>query len=136
VPIDGGEPECVTDKETSWMSFSPDGKFLAAAYMTDKRRLAIISAETHAIVKQFDLPKTATLFMGSRWTPDGKSVTYRDTAYGYWVQDINGGEPRRLDGLPKEKFYNFSWSRDGKWFAFVRGQEIRDVVIFRRGDGR
>ncbi len=70
--------------------------------------------------------------MGTRWTADGKSVTYRDTAYGYWVQDIEGGEPRRLEGLPKEKFYNFSWSRDGKWLAFVRGQEIRDVVLFRR----
>jgi hypothetical protein len=36
------------------------------------------------------------------------------------------------EGLPKEKFYNFSWSRDGKWLAFVRGQEIRNVVLFRR----
>jgi DNA-binding winged helix-turn-helix (wHTH) protein/Tol biopolymer transport system component len=130
VPVDGGDPECFTDKETSWMSFSPDGKFIAASYITDRRRLAIISAETHEILKQFELPKTGTLFMGSRWTADGKSVTYRDTAYGYWVQDIEGGAPRRLDGLPKEKFYNFSWSRDGKWLAFVRGQEIRDVVLF------
>ena len=134
VPFDGGDPECFTDKETSWASFSPDGKFLAASYITDKRRLAIISAETHEIVKQFDLPATATLFMGSRWTPDGRSVTYRDTAYGYWLQDIDGGEPRRLEGLPKEKFYNFSWSRDGKWLAFVRGQEIRDVVLFQRSE--
>jgi DNA-binding winged helix-turn-helix (wHTH) protein/Tol biopolymer transport system component len=134
VPVDGGDPECVTDKETSWMSFSPDGKFIAASYITDRGRLAIISAETHEIVKQFELPKTGTLFMGSRWTPDGKSVTYRDTAYGYWVQDIEGGEPRRLEGLPKEKFYNFSWSRDGKWFAFVRGQELRDVVLISRGE--
>ena len=134
VPVDGGDPECVTDKETSWMSFSPDGRFLAASYITDKRRLAIISADTHQIVKQFEVPKTGTLFMGTRWTPDGKSVTYRDTAYGYWVQDVEGGEPRRLEGLPKEKFYNFSWSRDGKWLAFVRGQEIRDVVLFQRGE--
>ena len=130
VPVDGGDPECVTDNETSWISFSPDGKFLAASYVTDKRRLAIISADTHEIVKQFDLPESGTLFMGSRWTADSKSVTYRDNAYGYWVQDVDGGEPRRLEGLPKEKFYNFSWSRDGKWLAFVRGQEIRDVVIF------
>lgn len=134
VAMDGGEPECFTDKETSWISFSPDGKFIAASYITDKRRLAIFSAETHKIVRQFEIPKTGTLFMGSRWTPDGKSVTYRDTAYGYWVQDIDGGEPHRLEGLPKEKFYNFSWSRDGKWLAFVRGQEIRDVVLFQRED--
>ena len=134
VPIDGGDSQCFTGHETSWASFSPDGQYLAASYITDKRRLAIFSAETHEIIKQFEIPKTATLFMGSRWTADGKSVTYRDSAYGYWVQDIEGGEPRRLEGLPKEKFYNFSWSRDGKWLAYVRGQEIRDVVLFQRDD--
>ncbi|MEO8041069.1 MAG: hypothetical protein ABI646_00545 [Acidobacteriota bacterium] len=91
VPIDGGEPECLTDKETSWTSFSPDGRYIAASYVTDKRRLAIFAASTHEIVKQFDMPKTATLFMGSRWTADRKSVTYRDTAYGYWILDIEGG---------------------------------------------
>ena len=68
--------------------------------------------------------------MGSRWTPDSTAVTYRDNNYGYWIQPIDGGEPHRLEGLPKEKFYNFAWSKDGKQFAFVRGQEIRDVVLF------
>jgi DNA-binding winged helix-turn-helix (wHTH) protein/Tol biopolymer transport system component len=134
VPIDGGEPECLTDKETSWTSFSADGLYIAASYITDKPRLAILSAQTHEVIKQFDLPATGTLFMGSRWTADSKSVMYRDTAFGYWLQDIEGGEPRRLEGLPMEKFYNFSWSRDGKWLAFVRGQEIRDVVLLSRAE--
>ena len=116
------------------MSFSPNGKYFAASHVTDKRRLAIFSAETNEVIRQFDLPDSGTMYMGTRWTPDSKAVTYRDTAYGYWVQDIEVGEPRRLEGLPKEKFYNFSWSRDGKWLAFVRGQEIRDVVLFRRGE--
>jgi tricorn protease-like protein len=69
--------------------------------------------------------------MGSRWTPDNKSIVYRDNAFGYWQQPVDGGEARRIEGFPKEKFYNFAWSKDGKWFAFVRGQEIRDVVLFR-----
>ena len=128
----GGDPECITDKETTWASFSPDGEYLAASYITDRPRLAIFSARTHEILRQFDLPRTGTLYMGSRWTADGKAVTYRDTSYGYWQQPIDGGEPRRLDGLPRERLYNFSWSRDGKWLAFVRGQEIRDVVLLRR----
>jgi DNA-binding winged helix-turn-helix (wHTH) protein/Tol biopolymer transport system component len=134
VPIDGGEPDCLTDKETTWASFSPDGKYLAASYITDKPRLAIFLTQTHEVLKQFDLPKTATLYMGSRWTADGRSVTFRDQSFGYWAQPIDGGHAYRLEGLPKEKFYNFSWSRDGKWLALVRGQEIRDVVLFRRGE--
>jgi len=43
------------------------------------------------------------------------------------------GEPYKLEGLPDERLYNFAWSRDGKWLAFVRGQEIRDVVLIRKG---
>ena len=129
VSIDGGEPEVLNDHETSWGSASPDGKFFAASYVTDKQRLAIFSAATNQIVKQFEMPKTATLFMGSHWTPDSRAVVYRDNAYGYWRQSIDGGEPQRLEGLPKEKFYNFAFSKDGKSFAFVRGMELRDVVL-------
>ncbi|MFN2391024.1 MAG: LpqB family beta-propeller domain-containing protein [Pyrinomonadaceae bacterium] len=128
VSIDGGEPEILNDKETSWGGFSPDGKYFAAGYKTDKNRLAIFSAENHQIVKQFDFPKSGTMWMGSRWTPDGKAVAYRDSNYGYWLQPIDA-EARRMEGLPKEKLYNFAWSKDGKQFAFVRGQEIRDVVL-------
>lgn len=54
VPIDGGEPEILTDKETGWSTFSPDGRFFAATYHTDKRRLAIFSAATNQLIKQFD----------------------------------------------------------------------------------
>ncbi|MEO8073637.1 MAG: hypothetical protein ABI686_10370 [Acidobacteriota bacterium] len=61
-----------------------------------------------------------------------EAVVYRDNAFGYWVQPIDGGEPKRLEGLPKEKFYNFAFSKNGKQFAFVRGQELRDVVLFLR----
>ncbi|MCA1639624.1 MAG: hypothetical protein LC768_15050, partial [Acidobacteria bacterium] len=111
-----------------WGGFSPDGKYFAAGYKTDKNRLAIFSAENHQIVKQFDFPKSGTMWMGSRWTPDGKAVAYRDSNYGYWLQPIDA-EARRMEGLPKEKLYNFAWSKDGKQFAFVRGQEIRDVVL-------
>jgi len=130
VPIDGGEPEILTDKQTGWSSFSPDGKFFAATYRTDKLRLAIFSAETNQIIKQFDLPKTAYIDMRPRWTPDSLAVVYRDNAFGYWSQNIEGGEPNKLEGLPKEKLFTFAWSKDGKQFAFVRGQEIRDVVLF------
>lgn len=127
VSIDGGEPEILNDKETSWGSFSPDGKYFAASYKTDKYRLAVFSAETNKVIKQFDFPKNGSTYMGSGWTPDGKAVAYRDYNYGYWLQPTGGDEPHRMEGLPKEKFYNFVWSKDGKQFAFVRGQEIRDV---------
>ena len=61
--------------------------------------------------------------------PDGKAVTCRDWANGIWRQKLNGGEPKRLEGLPEEKLYAYGWSRDGKQFAFTRGTEIHDVVL-------
>ncbi len=129
VPIDGGEPEILNDKETSWVSFSPDGRYFAAAYKTDKSRLAVFDAATNQIIKQFDLAKNGTMSIGSRWSPDSRAVAYRDWNDGYWLQAVEGGEPQKMEGLAKEKFYNFAWSKDGKQFAFVRGQELRDVVL-------
>jgi DNA-binding winged helix-turn-helix (wHTH) protein/Tol biopolymer transport system component len=129
VPIDGGELEILTDKETTWATFSPDGKLFAALYRTDKRRLAIFSAETNQLIKQFDLPKTAVIDMRPRWTPDNSAIIYRDANFGYWSQSVNGGEPAKLEGLPKEQLFTHAFSKDGKQFAFVRGQIIRDVIL-------
>lgn len=130
IPIDGGPPVALTDKETSWCSVSPDGKFIAALYKTDKGRIAIFDIGGGAPVKQFDLPKTATAYGGTRWTPDGKAIVYHDYDFGYWQQNVDGGPPTKMPDLPKEKFHNFAWSNDGSQFAFVRGQEVSDVVLF------
>ena len=129
ISIEGGESVALTDKETSWCSISPDGKFIAALDRTDKRRLAILPISGGQPIKSFDLPKSATFYGGSHWTPDGKAVVYGDSNYGYWKQPIEGGNAERMANLPKEKLYNFAWSNDGKQFAFVRGAEIRDVVL-------
>jgi len=131
ISIDGGESVPLTDKEVWWISISPDGKYIAAAVHTDKTRLTIYPITGGPPLKQFDLARYGTMSINSRWTPDSKSVAYRDMRYGYWLQPIDGGQPKQMEGLPKEKFYNFAWSKDGKNFAFVRGQEIRDVVLIR-----
>ena len=119
----------MTDRETSWCSISPDGKFIGALYRTDKKRLAILPISGGPPLKLFDLPESATFYGGSHWTPDGKAVIYGDSNYGYWKQPIEGSEAERMDNLPKERLYNSAWSNDGKQFAFVRGQQIRDVIL-------
>ena len=48
---------------------------------------------------------------------------------GLWRQPLDGGQPQRIESLPDEKIYPYSWSHDGKMFAFTRGVEIRDVVL-------
>jgi Tol biopolymer transport system component len=112
---------------------SPDGRFIACGYSADgkgRSALAIIPATGGEPLKLFDLPPTYNFDIGSiRWSPDGRFISYRDWANGIWSQSLEGGEPKLLEGLPKEKFYPFSWSPDGKQFAFVRGREVRDAVL-------
>jgi Tol biopolymer transport system component/DNA-binding winged helix-turn-helix (wHTH) protein len=132
VSIDGGEPVRLTDKPAAGAGISHDAKFIACAYTAQpnaKTQLAIIPAEGGSPLKLFDLPRLANFSLGARWTPDDRAVTYRDWANGIWQQPITGGNPERLKGLPAEKLYAYSWSHDGKEFAFVRGSEIRDVVL-------
>lgn len=132
VSIDGGEPVRLAEKPAGGAGISHDAKFIACAYTMQpngKTQLAIIPAEGGSPLKLFELPRLANFSLGARWTPDDKAVTYRDWANGIWQQPITGGNPERLKGLPEEKLYAYSWSHDGKQFAFVRGSEIRDVVL-------
>jgi Tol biopolymer transport system component/DNA-binding winged helix-turn-helix (wHTH) protein len=126
----GGEASPFTEKPATWARFSPDGKLIACGYRIDGTiKLTILNAENGQPVKFFDLPPTANLNNGFRWTPDGKAVTYRDWNNGIWRQDLSGGTSNRIAGLPEEKLYSYDWSPDGKFFAFTRGTEIRDLVL-------
>ncbi len=128
--IDGGEAARLTEKVISDPRISPNGKLIACGYETDgKIMLAVLSNEGGEPLRSFDVPSTANFRYGIRWTTDGSSVTYRDWYNGIWKQPLAGGEPERLKGLPEEKLYAYEWSRNGKGFAFVRGAEIRDVVL-------
>jgi Tol biopolymer transport system component/DNA-binding winged helix-turn-helix (wHTH) protein len=135
VSIEGGEPQRLADRPASWPHISPDGKLIACEYEAQleasRTQLAIIPIEGGQPLKLFDVPRLANFNYGIRWTPDSKAVTYRDWANGIWQQPLDGGKPERLKGLPEEKLYAYAWSRDGKQFAFVRGAEIRDVVLLR-----
>lgn len=130
VPSDGGTPIQFTEAPAVWARYSPDGRQIACGYRFDEiLKLAILNAESGQPEKHFDLPPTANLNNGFRWTPDGQAVTYRDWNNGIWRQHLNGEAPARIAGLPEEKLYSYDWSRDGKLFAFTRGTEIRDLVL-------
>ncbi|MGQ0761643.1 MAG: winged helix-turn-helix domain-containing protein [Acidobacteriota bacterium] len=128
ISIDGGTPVRLAAQAASWPRISPDGKLVACVYGSG---LGILPAEGGRPIKFFNVPRLANFNNGLRWTPDSKAITYRDTANGVWKQSLEGGEPRRLEGLPQEKLFSYGWSRDGKLFAFARGTELREVVLIR-----
>jgi len=130
VSIEGGAPTRITEQAGSWPWVSPDSKWVACEYAAaGKTQLAVIPIEGGPPAKVFEIPPLANFRFGIRWSPDGKSVTYRDWGKGLWRQPLEGGTAQRLQGLPDEKLYSYGWSRDGKLFAFTRGVEIRDVVL-------
>ena len=131
VDLEGGKPLILASKSVNNPHVSPDGKFVACGYSASgKPQLAVFSIEGGAPVKLFNAPPTHNFEnMAIRWSPDGRFISYRDWANGIWQQSIEGGAPVRLENLPQEKFYTYGWSPDYKQFAFVRGQEIRDVVL-------
>ena len=130
IPAAGGDPVMLTDRVADWARFSPDSTLIACGYEVDGAlKLAILSKDGGTPQKIFNVPETANFRLGVRWTPDSKAVTYRDWLNGIWKQDISGGQPTRLAGLPAEKLFAYAWSRDGKWFAYGRGSAISDVVL-------
>jgi Tol biopolymer transport system component/DNA-binding winged helix-turn-helix (wHTH) protein len=131
VSIDGGDPVRITDHAVAWPWISPDSKWVACEYAqgVGNARLGIVPIEGGSDVKLFEIPPLTNFRYGIRWSADGRSVTYRDWGKGLWRQSIEGGAPQQLSGLPEEKIYSYSWSRDGKQLAFTRGVEIRDAVL-------
>jgi Tol biopolymer transport system component len=133
LPSDGGEPFQLTSSAATWARFSPDSRLIACEYHSDDRqKLAVISIHGGQPLKVFDVPKSANFRYGIRWMPDSQAIAYRDWFNGIWKQPLAGGEPTRLEGLPEEKLFAYAWSPDGKQFAFVRGNEVLDLILLHR----
>jgi Tol biopolymer transport system component len=131
VSSDGDQAKRLTDRAVNWPWFSPDGKWIAGIYRLDsgKTNIAIFSTEGGTPVKLLDLAPRANANYRIRWTPDGSAVVYRGWAQGLWRQNLSGGPPQRIAGIPEEKIGSFGWSHDGTLFGFGRVAQFRDVVM-------
>jgi Tol biopolymer transport system component len=131
ISSDGDEARRLTDRAVYWPWFSPDGKWIAGVYRSDsgKTNVAIFSAEGGPPVKLFDVPPHPNVNYRIRWIPDGSAIVYRAWSQGLWRQNLSGGPPQRLPGIPEEKIGSFGWSHDGTLFGFGRISQFRDVVM-------
>ena len=126
-----------------FLTLSADGKHLAfpvwrnpadVASIEKGYRVAVISTENPADIKTLEGKLLVPML---RLTPDGKAVEYiSDAKEGTQIlrQNFDGGEPNTILILPKEKIFNFAWSKSGTRLAISRGQSYKDAVMLTNFD--
>ena len=130
--IDGVETTRLMDGVAQWPQISPDSRLVACGgQINGVDKLAVLPIEGGKPLRTFDLPRLFNFRWGIKWAPDRKALTYRDWGNGIWRQNVEGGGPERLNGLPQEKLAAFAWSSDGRRLAFSRVVGPRDVVLIR-----
>jgi len=142
VPIEGGNPNRLTDYISDSAAISPDGKWIACLYDPDptdldKRKIAIIPFEGGRPVKVLDFQRAVSppwlLDSGLKWTSDGRALAYLDVRKGVsniWSQLLDGGPPKPLTDFDKSgQVLTFAWSSDGKQLAMARGDFKSDVIL-------
>jgi Tol biopolymer transport system component/predicted Ser/Thr protein kinase len=134
IPIDGGEPALVLDKDLRSPAVSPGGKLLAGFYQEPESnaplKLFVAPLEGDAPARTLDLPKEANGPVV--WSPDGQALEYLITTAGVdniWRQPLAGGKPTQLTRWTSDVVSNFAWSRDGKQLAVVRTATATDILL-------
>ena len=136
VPIEGGEPQQLTDFVAFEPDPSPDGKYIACFYVDQREKkvvLGVIPAEGGTLAKSFDMPQSVATDNSPMWTPDSRGITYIDWTGGVsnlFVQPFDGGATKPLTNYKKGYIYRREWSGDGKQLAIVLGSETSDAVMF------
>lgn len=135
VPLDGGESTLVVDEPSTRPLVSPDGKLVSFAYQPAPDlawKVRVISYETGEVVK--DLAVAASALSSLQWSPDGRGLTYVETADGVsniWHLPLSGSAPKQITHFNTAQIFFYAWSPDGKRLAMVRGVQNGDVVLIR-----
>ena len=136
-PVDGGAAVQITPRRYGSPDISPDGRFLAVAFVEEtgarRARFAMIPASGGEPVKVFDyaVPSASAV----SWTPDGTGLSYTAASGGVaqiWTQPAAGGAPRQITQFRSDNTFMFAWSGDGEKIALARGTTNSDAVLIRQ----
>ena len=131
IPSSGGDPIRLGDANCQTPHFSPDGGRISCV-SSDWRKLFVLSAENGEPIKNIQLARMPLLGVGSRWTPDGKELTYilqtKDVS-NIWRQPLDGSEPHPLTDFTSGQIYNYAFSIDGAWLYVARGYPTSNAIL-------
>jgi TolB protein len=132
--VGGGKPIQFTTESCAQTTISPDGKTVLCVSDSFWRR-RVGKEDTPTKVLDFDsgkVPKSLDVFSQVTWAPDSRSVMFVKTTGGVsniWAQPLTGGPPQPVTAFTSDRIFSYSWSRDGKQLAVVRGNTLSDVVL-------
>jgi len=138
VPVDGtGNSEAILNLPQGYsgaaaLSFSPDGKTLAAALIDSQRRSTKIGLYDLASPGAPRMLEASRRTRGLQFTPDGKSLIYAIREKGVdnvWMQPIDGSAGHQITDFKSEQIWSLDLSPDGKNLAVLQGQFVADVVL-------
>jgi Tol biopolymer transport system component len=141
VPIDGGTPVQLRNKETRSLAISRDGKWIACMGIDDPNqpeKLLVVPIKGGPPSQTFAPPPGARWQGGMDWAPDGRSLTfsaYQKGASNVWAQPLAGGPPQQLTDFESGANYSLKWSFDGKQLALVRRTETSDAMSISNSTG-
>ncbi|MDI1241507.1 MAG: hypothetical protein PSX80_06260, partial [bacterium] len=132
IPVGGGEPEIMTEGDCSWPDPSPDGKYFVCATGTatdwHRRRMMVYPINGGEPLKALSVAFNSALYNRIRWSPDSRSVLYKDEVEGLWKQSLEGGEPQRLPGFSDVRVFHLAFDNDDS-LLFSGGLQMRQIVI-------
>jgi Tol biopolymer transport system component/DNA-binding winged helix-turn-helix (wHTH) protein len=133
ISIDGGQPAQLTYNASSGPQISPDGKQIAYLESSSSMplHLTVIPFWGSENPKVFSLPlrQPTNLAKRMRWSPDGKSIIYKDSGAGLWRQRLDTDKPEPVRGFEDLQIYQLAWSLDGKTLAYTRGANMQEIVL-------
>jgi Tol biopolymer transport system component/DNA-binding winged helix-turn-helix (wHTH) protein len=135
IPIEGGKAGKISDEIGSFPMVSPDGNRLAArqniprdAYLS---HIAIFPIEGGKPLKIFPAP-AGILYNRLKWSPDGRSIIYKDNKQGLWRHDIETEQREKIDLEDDFRVSHFAFSNDGKKFVYSGGVEVNEIILLER----
>ena len=126
LPIEGGEPKCITNKGHSfWHGWSPDGSTLAyVAGRPEHEKFKIYTINVNG-GEEKQITFTEGLDDGPDYSPCGKYIYYNSYQTGMmqiWRMDADGSNQKQMVESPHTDWFAHP-SPDGKHLVFIRYME-------------